>query len=156
MRIADGVYDIIKSNVCHYWVPEMLAIVGLTIMIKLVQITVNEARYNTRSAALSDYTLDSVVVTSTNIRAYSLIPYIGWTQKVPPPHCDFCWYFSRECKFLHDILRDCQDNQPYTLSLRLIEIHRKMKKICCFSQDIPPFSVCERHAELTECERVHW
>jgi len=28
----------------------------------------------------------------------------GWTQKVAPSPCDFCWYFSRACKFFHEIL----------------------------------------------------
>ena len=46
-------------------------------------------------------------------------------------------------------------NQVYTLSPSLVEIYWKMTKLCCFSQDNPPFSVCERHAELTECKRVH-
>jgi len=48
------------------------------------------------------------------------------------------------------------NHQIYTLSTSLVEIYRKMKKMCCFSEDSPPFSVCEHHAELTECEQVHW
>jgi len=44
----------------------------------------------------------------------------------------------------------------YTLSPSLIEIYRKVTKLCCFNQDNPRFSMFERHAELTERERVHW
>ena len=34
------------------------------------------------------------------------------TKSSPP--CDFCWYLSRECKFLHETLRDCHTIK-YTL-----------------------------------------
>ena len=46
-------------------------------------------------------------------------------------------------------------NQIYTLSPRLVEVYEKMTKLCCLNQDNPYFSVLERHAELTERERVH-
>ena len=46
------------------------------------------------------------------------------------------------------------DNQIYTLLPSLVETYRKMTKLGCFSQDNPLFSVCEHHAELTECKRT--
>ena len=41
-------------------------------------------------------------------------------------------------------------NQIYTLSQSLVEIYRKVTKLCCFNQDNPNFSVFESHVELTE------
>ena len=79
----------------------------------------------------------------------------GWTQKSSPPLRllvifqlwvqIFAWNFTW-----------LSNNQTYTLSLSLVEIYRKMTELCCFSQGNPHFSLCERHAELTECEQVHW
>ena len=57
----------------------------------------------------------------------------------------FAWNFTR-----------LSNNQIHTLSPSLVKIYRKMTKLCCFSQDNPPFSVCKHHAKLNECEWVHW
>ena len=77
----------------------------------------------------------------------SVNKHTGWTQKSSPPPCDFGWYFSRKCRFFHEILRD-SSNQIYILSPSFVEIYQKMTKLCCFNQDNPPFSVFERHAKL--------
>jgi len=60
------------------------------------------------------------------------------TKRVAP--CDFCWYFSCECKFLHESLRDCQTIK-YTLYRQVwlkyvgkLQYYAVSAKTTCLSQ----------------------
>jgi len=77
-------------------------------------------------------------------------------KKVTP--CDFCWYFSNACRFVHEIFAQLVNNEIFTLSLRFVKLYLKMTKLCCCNQDNPHFSAFECHAELaaSELSRVHW
>ena len=83
-----------------------------------------------------------------------LIYRVNIKTVAPPPR--LLLIFQRWVQIFAGNFTWLSNNQIYTLSPSLVEIYQKMTKLCCFSQDNPPFSVCERHAEVTESKQVHW
>ena len=96
-----------------------------------------------------DARLMTSLYTGSSLRSSSIM--CNPIKKLNP--CDFCWYFSNACRFLHEILYNRQTITCILLSLSFVKICLKMTKLCCSNEDYPQFLSVPRVKLQANCSR---